>query len=45
MARAGIDVGAIMHAGGWKLPNMAMRYVEHMDTGKSGMAKLYGTAP
>ncbi len=44
MAAAGIDLGAIMHAGGWKSPDMVMRYIEHMDVGKSGMARLYGAA-
>ncbi len=41
MAAAGIDLVAIMHAGGWKSPDMVMRYIEHMDVLKSGMAKLY----
>jgi integrase/recombinase XerD len=41
MAAAGIDLGAIMHAGGWKSPEMVMRYIEHMDIQKSGMARLY----
>jgi integrase len=41
MAAAGIDLGAIMHAGGWRTPNMVMRYIEHMEVGKSGMARLY----
>jgi site-specific recombinase XerD len=44
MAAAGIDLGAIMHAGGWKSPDMVMRYIEHMEVGKSGMARLYGAA-
>jgi integrase/recombinase XerD len=44
MAAAGIDLGAIMHAGGWKSPDMVMRYIEHMDVQKSGMARLYGAA-
>ena len=43
MAAAGIDLGAIMHAGGWKSPDMVMRYIEHMDVQKSGMARLYST--
>ena len=43
MAAAGIDLGAIMHAGGWKSPDMVMRYIEHMEVGKSGMARLYST--
>lgn len=44
MAAAGIDLGAIMHAGGWKSPDMVMRYIEHMEVGKSGMAKLYSAS-
>ena len=44
MAAAGIDLGAIMHAGGWKSPDMVMRYIEHMDVQKSGMARLHGLA-
>ncbi|MDO8879109.1 MAG: site-specific integrase [Pseudolabrys sp.] len=44
MAAAGIDLGAIMHAGGWKSPDMVMRYIEHMEVGKSGMARLYRAA-
>jgi len=43
MAAAGIDMAAIMHAGGWKSPDMVMRYAEHMDIQKSGMARLYST--
>lgn len=42
MAAAGIDLGAIMHAGGGKSPEMVMRYIEHMDVQKSGMARMYG---
>jgi integrase len=42
MAAAGIDLVAIMHAGGWKSPEMVMRYIEHMNVQKSGMARLYG---
>jgi integrase/recombinase XerD len=42
MAAAGIDLGAIMHAGGWKSADMVMRYIEHMEVQKSGMARLYG---
>jgi integrase/recombinase XerD len=41
MAAAGIDLGAIMHAGGWKSADMVMRYIEHMDVQKSGMARLH----
>jgi integrase len=45
MAAAGIDLGAIMHAGGWKSADMVMRYIEHMDVQKSGMARLYAKEP
>jgi hypothetical protein len=38
---ANIDLHAIMHAGGWKSPDMVMRYIEHTDVQKSGMARLY----
>jgi len=31
-----------MHVGGWKSAEMVMRYIEHMDVQKSGMARLYG---
>ncbi len=41
MAAAGIDLVAIMHAGGWKSPEMVMRYIEHMNVLKGGMARLY----
>jgi integrase len=41
MAAAGIDLGAIMHAGGWKSPDMVMRYIEHTDVQRSGMARLH----
>jgi site-specific recombinase XerD len=44
MAAAGIDLGAIMHAGDWKTPEMVMRYIEHMDVQKSGMARLYNVS-
>ena len=43
MVAAGIDIAAIMHAGGWKSPDMVMRYAEHMNIRHSGMAKLYST--
>ena len=41
MVAAGIDLCAIMHAGGWKSPEMVVRHIEHMDVQKSGMARLY----
>jgi integrase len=45
MAAAGIELGAIMHAGGWKSPDMVMRYIEHLDAQKSGMARMYNIGP
>ena len=41
MAAAGIDLVAIMHAGGWRTPQKVMRYTEHMDVRYSGMARLH----
>jgi site-specific recombinase XerD len=41
MAAAGIELVTIMHAGGWRSPEMVMRYIEHMDVRRSGMARLY----
>jgi site-specific recombinase XerD len=41
MAAAGIELPAIMHAGGWKTPDIAIRYIERLDVIKSGMAQLY----
>lgn len=40
MAAAGIGLGAIMHAGSWKFPEMVMHCIEYMDVQKSGMARL-----
>jgi hypothetical protein len=41
MAVAGIDLVAIMHAGGRKSPEIVMRYIEHMNVQKSGTARMY----
>lgn len=41
MVGAGIELVAIMHVGGWKSPEMVMRYIEHMDVRRSGIARLY----
>ena len=41
MAENGIDLVPIMHAGGWKSPNMVLRYTQQIDLLKSGMARLY----
>ncbi len=40
MAAAGIDLPAMMQAGGWKSPRMPARYAEHLLAGRSGMAAL-----
>ncbi len=42
MAAAGIELTLIMHAGGWKSPTIVMRYIEHLEAARSGMARMYG---
>lgn len=41
MAENGIDLVPIMHAGGWKSPNMVVRYTQQISLQKSGMAQLH----
>ena len=41
MAAAGIELALIMHAGGWKSPTIVMRYIEHLEATRSGMARMY----
>ena len=41
MAAAGIELTLIMHAGGWKSPTIVMRYIEHLEAARSGMARMY----
>ncbi len=41
MAAAGIELALIMHAGEWKSPTVVMRYIEHLEAARSGMARLY----
>ena len=41
MAAAGIELALIMHAGGWKSPSIVMRYIEHLEAARSGMARMY----
>jgi site-specific recombinase XerD len=41
MAENGIDLVPIMHAGGWKSPNMVVRYTQQISLRKSGMAQLH----
>jgi integrase/recombinase XerD len=41
MAAAGIGLPAIMQAGGWSSVDMVIRYIEHIDIEKSGMAQMY----
>lgn len=40
MAAAGIDLLAIMQAGGWKSPNIVARYVENLDVLRGGSFRL-----
>ena len=40
MAAAGIDLAAIMTAGGWKSPSMAAHYCERVDARRGGAARL-----
>ncbi len=40
-APAGIELALIMHAGGWKSPTIVMRYIEHLEAARSGMARMY----
>jgi len=40
MAAAGIDIIAIMQAGGWKSPDMVGRYVENLDVLRGGSYRL-----
>ena len=41
MAAAGIELALIMLAGGWKSPTIVMRYIEHLEAVRSGMARMY----
>ena len=41
MAAAGIELTLIMHAGGGKSPTIVMRYIEHLEAARSGMARMY----
>ena len=40
MTGAGIELAAIMQAGGWKSPAMPARYGERLQTRHGAMAKL-----
>lgn len=40
MAAAGIDIIAIMQAGGWKSPNIVGRYIENLDVLRGGSYRL-----
>ncbi|MDV7341634.1 tyrosine-type recombinase/integrase [Terasakiella sp. A23] len=40
MAAAGIDIGSIMQAGGWKSPEIVARYIENLDVLRSGSFRL-----
>jgi hypothetical protein len=41
LATGGIELTLIMHAGGWKSPTIVMRYIEHLEAARSGMARMY----
>ncbi len=41
MTEHGIDLVPIMHAGGWKSPEMVVRYTQQINTMRSGMALLH----
>lgn len=41
MTEHGIDLVPIMHAGGWKSPEMVVRYTQQINTLRSGMALLH----
>ena len=41
MAAASIELALIMHAGGWTSPTIVMRYIEHLEAARSGMARMY----
>ena len=41
MAVAGIELVLIMNAGGWESLTMVIRYIEHLDAARSGMARMY----
>lgn len=42
MVASGLDLLAVMQAGGWKDPKMPARYTEHLAAMRGGMAKLWG---
>ena len=41
MAATGIELALIMHAGGWTSPTVVVRYIEHPEAARSGMARMY----
>jgi site-specific recombinase XerD len=41
MVENGIDLVPVMLAGGWKSPNMVVRYTQQISLAKSGMARLH----
>ena len=41
MTEHGIDLVPIMHAGGWKSPDMVVRYTQQINARRSGMAVLH----
>ena len=40
MVRHGVELPAVMQAGGWRTPEMVARYTRRLDARRSGAAKL-----
>jgi hypothetical protein len=40
MVRYGVELPAVMQAGGWRTPEMVARYTRRLDARRSGAAKL-----
>lgn len=40
MAAAGVELPLIMHSGGWESPKTLMRYLENLNTKRSGTARF-----
>ena len=43
LARAGIELPSLMHAGRWRTPSMPAHYVRNEVAGRNAVAQLYGT--
>lgn len=42
LVAAGLDVGSVMQAGGWKSPGMVARYTERLSAQRGAVAQYYG---